>query len=161
MSLSALALTLLLTAQPAKPVVYDPQDPQSLTALLAEMDAKAEVVTKGEDEVLLRVTTPVFGFAARFAGCDRQGRKCQALAFSTQSSGPSPNLIQLNAFNQTSLTCRVWQDKAGKANVMYSALISPRATAEDARTHVGAWQGCLASFGEFVKDPAAYLASAP
>lgn len=172
--LAACAVLLTAAAQapaqaPAKPAPkaaataapFDAQDPASLIALLATMDAKAEKTGKTDDGVLMRVTTPTFGFGAQFAACDAQGRRCKAMAFTTSSASFTPTLVQLNGFNQTSITCKVWQDKAGKPNIMYSALLSPRDTAEAMRAHVGAWQGCLANFGDFLKDPAAYLASAP
>jgi hypothetical protein len=147
-------------AAPAE--VYDPLDPASLITVLAGMDAKAQVAGKTADGVVLKVATPTsFTFGVQFSGCDAQARKCKAMAFTTASSSFKPTLAQFNGYNQTSLTCRVWQDKGGGANVMYSTLLSPRDTAAEARTHIAAWQGCLASFGEFLKDPSAYLASAP
>lgn len=153
-------------AAPAKPAsgaeMADPQNPDSLIALLAAMDAKAETSRRDGDSVNLRVTTANLGFGVQFAGCDEHGRKCRAMAFSTVfGSARTPTLAQTNGFNQTSLTCRAWQDAAAKPNVMYTALISPRATPEDMRNHIGAWQGCLATFAEFLADPVRYLASAP
>lgn len=164
------AAALCLGAAPAKPppakaaptpvAPTDPQNPQALIALVATLGAKATVTERGEDTVQFKVETPHYGFGGHFAGCDRQGRKCQALALTTQAE-KTATLAELNAFNQTSLTCRVWQDKAGKPHVMYSALLSPTDTEAALRTHLGAWQGCLAEFGDFLKDPKAYLASAP
>jgi hypothetical protein len=154
-------------ADPAKPAPAvsavaptDPQNPQTTVALLATMGAKATVGERTEDGVYFKVETPHYGFAGQFAGCDKQGRKCRAVAFTTEAQN-SPTLAELNAFNQTSLTCRVWQDKAGKPHLMYSALLSPTDTTAVLQTHFGAWQGCLAEFGDFLKDPKAYLASAP
>jgi hypothetical protein len=148
-------------AAPVTPVApTDPQNPQTTIALLGALGAKATVTERGEDGVRFKVETPHYGFAGEFAGCDRQGRKCKALAFSTQGAS-TPTMAELNAFNQTSLTCRVWQDKAGKPHVMYSALLSPTDNEAVLQTHLGAWQGCLAEFGDFLKDPKAYLAVAP
>lgn len=153
-------------AAPAKPAAVtpvaptDPTNPQTTIALLATLGAKATVTQRDEDGVEFKVETPYYGFAGQFAGCDGQGRKCKAVAFTTQSAA-TPTLAELNAFNQTSLTCRVWQDKAGKPHVMYSALLSATDTEDELKLHLGAWQGCLAEFGDFLKDPKAYLASAP
>lgn len=152
-------------APPAKPAVTavaptDPQNPQTTLALLATLGAKATVSERTDDGLQFKVETPYYGFAGQFAGCDKQGRKCKAVAFTTQAA-TAPTLAELNAFNQTSLTCRVWQDKAGKPHIMYSALLSPTDTEAVLQTHLGAWQGCLAEFGDFLKDPKAYLASAP
>ena len=43
----------------------------------------------------------------------------------------------------------------------YSAVLSGADTREEMRTHLGVWQGCLASFGAFLQDPNGYLAAAP
>jgi len=170
LSLLLAAAALCLGAAPAKPppakpvatpvAPTDPQNPQTLIALLATLGAKASVSERAEDTVQFKVETPHYGFGGHFAGCDRQGRKCKAVAFTTQAA-TTPTLAELNGFNQTSLTCRAWQDKAGKPHVMYAALLSPTDNEAVLKTHLGAWQGCLAEFGDFLKDPKAYLASAP
>ncbi len=163
----ALAYALLLAgaaqAQPPGKALepFNVQEPRDLIVLLDALGAKATIAERAADTVLLRVETSAYGFSALFAGCDVRGRACRAVAFSTQSEQRAPTLAQLNAFTQTSLTCRVWQDKAGKAHVMYAALISAADSRSEMETHLGAWQGCLAEFGDFLKNPAAYLASAP
>ena len=145
----------------ASPGAFDARDPMSLIALLATLDAQATISGKSEDAVSLKVTTPAYAFGAQYAGCDPQGRKCKAVAFSTVSAARTATLTQLNGFNQSSITCRVWLDRQGKPHVMYSALVQPQDSREAMREHLGAWQGCLASFGDFLADPNAYLASAP
>lgn len=139
---------------------FDARDPASLIALLATLEAKAQVAGKGEDTVDLKVTTPAYGFAVQYAGCTAQGRACKAMLFTAQSER-APTLVQINAFNQTSLTCRSFQDRAGKPHLAYSALISAQDNRDEMRAHLGAWQGCLGEFGAFVADPARYLAEAP
>ena len=67
---------------------------------------------------------------------------------------------QINAFNQTSVMCRLYQDKAGAPHVVYSAILFRSMTRDDAATHLLAWQGCLSDGLDFLKDPVAYLASA-
>lgn len=148
-------------ARPAPPAAFDARDPKALVGLLGQVGAKAEIAQTEEDAVFLKVTTPAYGFSAQYAGCDRQGRTCKAVAFSTVSEARAPTLAQLNGFTQTSLTCRVWLDKAGKAHAMYTALVSAADSRAEMETHLGAWQGCLAEFGAFLKDPTAYLAEAP
>jgi hypothetical protein len=147
--------------KPAPAVTFDARDPASLVALLATLAAKGEIASTADDAVFLRVTTPAYGFGAQYAGCDPQHRACKALAFTTQSDKGAPTLAQLNSFNQTSITCRAWQDRAGKPHVMYAALVFAHDSRETMTAHLGAWQGCLATFGEFLADPVAYLASAP
>ena len=147
----------------AKPAAgrFDARDPVGLIALLAEMDAKAEIARTAEHQVFLTVATPAFGFGVQFVDCDANGKACKAVAFSTASEKRNAALAQLNSFNQTSLTCRVYHDKAGKAHVMYAAVLSPSDTREELKMHVGVWQGCLGSFGRFLNDPPGYLAAAP
>jgi len=147
----------------AKPAAggFDARDPTSLIALLATMGAKGEILRTADGEVFMKVATPSFDFNAQYVGCDGKGRSCEGLAFSTTSSQRSTTLAQLNSFNQTSLTCRVFEDQAGKPHVMYSTLVSAADTREEMRTHIGVWQGCLSTFGLFLADPIGYLASAP
>lgn len=155
------------TAKPAakpapKPAAaFDARDPAGLISVLAEMDAKAAVARTTEDSVFLNVTTPAFGFGVQFAGCNAQGKACQAMAFSTSAEKKSATLAQLNSFNQTSINCRTFQDRGGKPHISYSALLSARDNRDEMKMHVGAWQGCLATFGEFLNDPIGFLAKAP
>jgi hypothetical protein len=140
---------------------FDARDPAAMIGVLAEMGAKAEVSRSTQEEVFLKVTTPAFAFNMQYVGCDRTGRACRAIAFATVAEQRRANISQLNAFNQTSLTCRVFQDQAAKPHVMYSTLVSAADTREEMRAHVGVWQGCLAAFGAFLNDPPGYLATAP
>lgn len=176
--IAVLALLLIAAAPPAKPTAskpatprpaaakpvvasFDSRDPGSLVALLGVMGAKAQAAPPADGQVTLAVTTPGFGFGVLYDGCDRQGRGCKGLAFTSTAEKRGANLAQLNSFNQTSITCRVFQDNESRPHVMYSALLFARDDRETLRTHVGVWQGCLASFGEFLADPTAYLARAP
>jgi len=140
---------------------FDARDPASLAALLDSMGAKAEISHTGEHGVALKVATPSFSFGVQYVDCDARGKACQALAFSTAAEKRGATLVQINAFNQTSISCRAFQDSAGKPHVMYSAVLFARDTREELRMHAGVWQGCLTTFGTFLTDPAAYLASAP
>ena len=133
----------------------------ALAALLAAAGAKGEIAHREADSVFLTVSSATVSFTAQFAGCDAQGRKCAAVLFDNQNPGPSPTLAQINAFNQTSATCRAYQDKAGKAHVLYSTLLLANDSSDRITQHLAAWRGCLAEFGAFVKDPTAYLAEAP
>jgi hypothetical protein len=152
-------------AGPDKPAAaagpFDARNPGSLIALLASMGAQGQVASRQDDVVALKVTNPAYGFSAQYAGCDGQGRACKAVAFSGAADARTATLVQINAFNQTSINCHAYQDNAGKPHAWYSALLFASTTREDMVTHIGAWQGCWASFGAFLKDPAAYLAAAP
>jgi hypothetical protein len=140
---------------------FDSRNPANLIALLASMGAQGAVTTHQDDVVALKITNPGYSFAAQYAGCDSQGRACKALAFSGVSDARTATLAQINSFNQTSINCHAYQDNAGKPHAWYSTLVFPSTTREDMVTHIGAWQGCWASFGAFLKDPTAYLAAAP
>lgn len=140
---------------------FDARDPASLAGLLESMNAKSERSRLGDHGVSLKVTAGGFGFGVQYVDCDERGRDCKALAFSTAAETRKATLVQINAFNQTSISCRAFEDQAGKAHVMYSVVLSPNDTREEMRNHVGVWQGCLATFGAFLTDPAGYLASAP
>jgi hypothetical protein len=152
-------------AAPAKPAVpagpFDARDPASLIALLASIGAQGEVASHQDDAVALKITNPAYSFAAQYAGCDGQGRACKAVAFSGGADARTATLAQINSFNQTSINCHAYQDNMGKPHAWYAALVFASTTREDMLTHIGAWQGCWASFGAFLKDPAAYLAAAP
>jgi len=140
---------------------FDARDPANLVALLSSMGATAQVADSHDGDVKLSVKTPSFSFGAEYVDCGASGKACQALAFSATSEKSRANLAQLNAFNQTSITCRVFQDQTAKPHVVYSTILTATDTREELRTHLGVWQGCLVSFGAFLADPIAYLASAP
>ena len=148
-------------AKPGPAGFVDARDPASMVALLATAGAKGEIAHREADSVFLTVTSATVAFTAQFAGCDAQGRKCAVVLFDNQNAGASPTLGQVNAFNQTSATCRSYQDKAGKAHVLYSTLLFANDSSERITQQLAAWRGCLAEFGSFVKDPTAYLAEAP
>jgi hypothetical protein len=164
--LAATAVLLAAAAPIAAPAQtaqkkFDARDPASLIDFLAATDAKAEVVRKNEDEVHLSVSTSGLAFGAQFAGCEANGKVCKALAFTAASEKRGATLAQVNGFNQTSMLCRAYQDKAGKMNVVYATLVGASDTREDMRMHIGAWQTCLGAFGQFLQDPTGYLAAAP
>jgi hypothetical protein len=148
-------------AKPRAEGPFDARDPESLIALLGSLDAKATVAQRSDSTVKLQVETPNYSFGAEFVDCSASGKGCKGLAFTASSPDQRATLAQLNSFNQTSITCRLFQDRAGKVHVLYSTLLSPTDTREEMRTHLGAWQGCLASFGAFLQDPSGYLATAP
>jgi hypothetical protein len=150
------------SAKPAAPTgPFDARDPASLIALVASMDAKASVSERSETDVKLTVTTPYYSFGAQYVDCAPSGRGCQGVAFSTSSDKQRVTLAQINSFNQTSISCRAFMDKAGAPHIVYATLVFPSDTRDDMRLHLGAWQGCLASFGAFLQDPNGYLAAAP
>lgn len=140
---------------------FDARDPAGLIALLAAAQATASVVNRTDESVLLKVTTPAYAFNADFAGCERSGRNCKALLLHTSSAKSIGTLAELNAFNQSSIACKVFQDRVGKPHVSYAAIVTAQDSRETLRAHLSAWQGCLASFGEFLADPQGYLAIAP
>ncbi len=140
---------------------FDARDPASLVALLGSAGAKAQVARKDEDAVLVTVESVAANFSVQFADCDRQGRACKAAFFDLMGGKASPPISQLNAFNQSSVMCRAYQDRSGKPHVVYSTLLFADDTRQHATTQLAAWQGCVGEFGLFLKDPNAYLASAP
>jgi hypothetical protein len=181
-TLVLIAAALLTTAAapkkapaPAKPAVakpaaaraeppgeFDARNPQNLVALLSTAGGKAQIARQEEDAVLVSVTSPAADFSLQFAGCDAHGRACKALLFDNLTSDKAgPTFAQLNAFNQTSAMCRGYEDKTGKPHVLYSTLLF----ADDTRLRITeqfrAWTGCIGEFRNFLKDPNAYLASAP
>ncbi|WP_091734914.1 YbjN domain-containing protein [Phenylobacterium immobile] len=153
------------TRPPAKPAApqaaFDARDPASLTGLLAAMGAKGEISGSEADSVFMRVTTPAYGFSVQFAGCDASRKACKAVLFSAPATKGAASLIQLNRFNQTAIACRAFQDQTGQLRAAYDALLFARDSRDEMTAHLGAWQGCLAAFGEFLDDPNGYLASAP
>lgn len=148
-------------AKPAASAAIDVRDPAGLITLLAGLSAQAQIARRDGDAVFLTVTSPTEVFSAQFAGCDAQGRNCQAVLFDRQGGGGgAPTLAQLNAFNQTSVMCRLYQDKGGQPHVEYSALLFPRDGRAEMLMHVNAWRGCIGDFNGFLKDPAGFLAGA-
>src|SRR5690606_25828788 len=158
--LAATAVLLAAAAPIAAPAQtaqkkFDARDPASLIDFLAATDAKAEVVRKNEDEVHLSVSTSGLAFGAQFAGCEANGKVCKALAFTAASEKRGATLAQVNGFNQTSLRCRVYQEKAGKMNGGFATLAGARVTREDLRMHMCDWQTRLGASGQYMLDPSA------
>jgi len=155
------------TAAPAKaaavsPVAnFDARNPQSVMAVLNSSGGKATLVTRDGDIVLLNFVSPAANFTLQFESCDAQGRACKAVAFDFFVDQPGPTFAQLNAFNQTSVMCRGYEDKTGKPHMVYSTLLFVDDPYEHFRTQMLAWTGCIAEFRNFVHDPNGYLASAP
>jgi hypothetical protein len=145
---------------PAKPVAFDSQNPRSLSGLLVELGAKAQTSRREEDSVFVTVTSAAANFSLQFAGCDAQGQACKAALFDSPMPVGAPTLAQINGFNQTSVFCRIYQDKAGKPHATYAAMLVKSDTRDSAMTHLAAWQGCLAEARDFLRDPVAYLANA-
>jgi hypothetical protein len=150
-------------APSAKPTEaeFDARDPASLVALLSTAGAKAAVVRKEEDTVLVTVTSTAANFSAQFAGCSPQGRGCKAVLFDNPTDQAGPSFAQLNAFNQTSAMCRAYEDRQSKPHVLYSTLLFAEDSGERMKAQISAWLACVAEFRNFLKDPNAYLASAP
>jgi hypothetical protein len=158
-------------AAPAKPVAakatpapvadFDARNPDSVVALLNAGGGKAAIARKDPDEVLVTVASVAANFSLQFAACDAQGRACKAVQFDSLVEAPGPSFAQLNAFNQTSAMCRGTEDKTGKPHVLYSTLLFADDTYDHFRTQISAWTGCIGEFRNFLKDPSAYLASAP
>jgi hypothetical protein len=147
-------------AAPQRSGPFDARDPASLIALLTSLGARAEVARREGDAVFLTVTSPTEVFSAQFAGCDAQGRACQALLFDRQGAEGAPTGAQINAFNQTSVMCRLYQDKGGRPHAEYSTLLFPHDGRAEMLMHLNAWRGCIGDFAAFLKDPTGYLASA-
>lgn len=115
---------------------------------------------KEEDAVFVAVTSAAASFSMQFAGCTPQGRACKAVLLDNAMERGPATTAQMNAFNQTSVMCRVYQDRGGVPHVVYSAILFRSMTRDDAATHLLAWQGCLADGRDFMRDPVAYLANA-
>jgi hypothetical protein len=153
-------------AAPAKPApkpaatTYDAGNPQSLTTLLNDLGAKTTPARKDDDSVFVAVTSPAANFSLQFAGCDAQGRACKAALFDSLMDGGAPTLGQINGFNQTSVFCRIYQDRTGKPHATYASMLVKSDTRDSAMTHLAAWQGCLGEARDFLRDPVAYLANA-
>lgn len=153
-------------AAPAKPAAkspvapYDARNPQGMMDILGAAGAKVQTNRREADSVFVTVTSTAANFSLQFAGCNAQGRACQAALYDSLLDGGSPTLAQINGFNQTSVFCRIYQDKAGKPHAIYAAVLVESDTRESALTHIAAWQGCLGEARGFIRDPVAYLAEA-
>ena len=148
-------------ATPSPVANFDARNPASVVELLNAGGGKAAIARKDSDAVLVTVSSVAANFSLQFAACDAQGRACQAVQFDSLVDAPGPSFAQLNAFNQTSAMCRGTEDKTGKPHVLYSTLLFADDTYDHFRTQIAAWTGCIGEFRNFLKDPNAYLASAP
>jgi len=140
---------------------YDATNPANLTELLTAAGATAAPPRREEDSVFVAITSTAANFSVQFAGCNASGRACQAVLFDSLLPAGAPTLAQINGFNQSSVICRAYQDRSGKAHVTYAALLLKSDSRDSGRTHLAAWQGCLADAITFARDPNAYLAVAP
>jgi hypothetical protein len=148
-------------AKAAPAPAFDARDPAGLIAVLTGAGANARLGQRVEDMVPVTVTSTAANFSALFAGCNAQGKACQAVVYEFGPVTATPSLQQLNGFNQSSAMCRAFQDKAGRAYVRYSHLLVADVTRDQLITQMVAWQSCIADFAAFAKDPVGYLASAP
>lgn len=154
-------------AAPVKPPAaaaagpYDATNPQNLIDLLTAAGAKVATNRREDDSVFVAITSAAANFSVQFAGCNASGRACKAVLFDGLLDVASPTLGQINGFNQSSVVCRMYQDRTAKPHVTYSTLTMKSDTRDSGRTHLAAWQGCLADAATFVRDPNAYLATAP
>lgn len=147
-------------AKAAPTAAFDATQPQGLMEILGAAGAKVQTQRREEDAVFVAVTSPVAAFSLQFAGCNAQGKACRAVLLDSALPRSPATVGQMNAFNQTSVMCRLYQDRAGLPHVVYSTLLFRTMSRDDAGGHMLAWQGCLADAGEFLKDPVAYLAAA-
>jgi len=157
--LLSFAASAALAAAPAKPASFDPTDPAGLMAVLASNDAKAQRIQGEGGVVVLNVETPGGKFGVQFVGCDANGKSCDMAAFSTAFQQRGATLAQINVFNRTQVACRGYQTEDGRSSVMYGLLLTPRLSQGDLKQHLGVWQGCLATFGRFNREPQAFLSS--
>lgn len=144
-------------APPLKIANFDARDPASIVALVAALGAKATITKNQDGQVFLTIATPGGDFGAQMIGCDDKGKACHAMAMFTAFERKGPTLAQINDFNRAQMSCRGILTPDGRPSVMYSTLLTLRATAEEMRQHMGVWQGCLNGFAEFARDPEAYL----
>jgi hypothetical protein len=151
-----------VAARAEPPGEFDARNPQNLAALMNAAGGKAQIGRQEEDAVLVTVASPAADFSMQFAGCDTHGRACKVVLFDNLGSDKGgPTFAQLNAFNQTSAMCRGYEDKTGKPHVIYSTLLFADDTKARMAEQFRAWTGCIGEFRNFLKDPNAYLASAP
>jgi hypothetical protein len=138
----------------------DARDPKALIGVLAGVGAQAKIDRQDGDSVFVTVTSPTEIFSAQFAGCNPSGHDCAAVLFDRQGASGSSTLAQLNAFNQSSVLCRLYQDKGGRAHVEYSTQLFANDGRPELLMHLNAWRGCIGDFISFEKDPLSFLAGA-
>lgn len=160
--IAAAALWLTATAAGAAPAVkaaaFDPTDPAGLMAVLSSNGASAQRVQGDGGVVVLNVETPGGKFGVQFVGCNDKGKACSMAAFSTAFERRGPTLAQINLFNRTQVACRGYLTEDGRSNVMYGLLLTARLSQADMKQHLGVWQGCLATFGRFNREPQSFVA---
>jgi len=149
------------TAGPAGPSTpaaipgFDARDPESIIALLKQMNAEGKIVKTGGDVVVIGVNAPSLSFGIQMMGCDAKAKGCHAMVMSA-SSEKAATLAQINVFNRSQPMCRGLLTPEGKVSVMYFTLVDQRTNVDEARQQMAVWGGCLANFGEFLKDPTAF-----
>ena len=84
-------------------------------------------------------------------------RGCPRIALYTAFARKGANMVQINDYNRSQLTCRGVMAPSGEPSVMYAVLLNGRQTRDEMREHIGVWQGCLSGFGEFIQDPIGFL----
>lgn len=152
----AIGLTLALAAGAAQ-AEGPARDPSTLIAVLAGMDARAEMDGREAGQVRLNVVTPGGIFGAEFIGCDEAGRACRALGFSASVDKRAMTMEHLNAFNSRDILCRTVM-RGEQADIRYGLLLADSQTEGDLRDHVGVWQRCLGAFAGLANDPEGFLA---
>ena len=140
-----------------KPATFDARRPADIIALLSGMEASTEIARREEGQVFMKVTTPGGGFGAQMVGCNEAFTSCKAIAFYTAFARKGVNMVQINDYNRSQLTCRGVMAPSGEPSVMYAVLLNGRQTRDEMREHIGVWQGCLSGFGEFIQDPISFL----
>ena len=124
MCLAAAPARQAVPAKPAPPrasapvAVFDAQNPQGLMELLGSAGAKVQTRSREGDTVFVSVTSAAATFSMQFAGCTPQGRGCRAVLLDAALDRATVSGAQINAFNQTSVMCRVYQDRAGMQHVL-------------------------------------------
>ncbi|MDZ4370713.1 MAG: YbjN domain-containing protein [Phenylobacterium sp.] len=139
---------------------FDATNPQSLMDVLGAAGATVQTSRKDGDAVFVAVTSTAATFSLQFAACNAQGRACRAVLMDAARPRSAVTVAQINAFNQTSVMCRLYQDRAGAPHVAYSTLLFRTTSRDDMANHLLAWQGCLSDAHDFLRDPVSYLASA-
>ena len=154
---SAAAKPAASKAAAPKSSAFDARRPTDIIALLSGMEATTEIARKADGQVFMKVTTPGGGFGAQMVGCDEAFISCKAIALYTAFARKGVNMVQINDYNRSQLTCRGVMAPSGEPSVMYAVLLNGRQTRDEMREHIGVWQGCLSGFGEFIQDPIGFL----
>jgi hypothetical protein len=149
------------TLAPPKAAAAEARDPEAWTALLAAMGAQAQFADRQADAVKLKVVSPAGDFEMQFGGCQGTPRRCAGVLFDAADAKHAPTPFQVNRFNQASFACRMTLGASNYPHVLYSSLLFPSQTRDDMGAVLAGWQGCIADFGAFLKDPDGYLAAAP